>query len=139
MMIHLCNCCVRELLILARTWFAFGLPSKTWCDREGLPDAPPGMEKLWACPAVNEHRGGGRAEENGHPFAPPLTKAQSTQYFDEVAPIDCVKSLMDVELHEECRRLMSVHFPNGGLHVEEIIMDASLLDESTLTVGNHII
>jgi hypothetical protein len=29
----LCNCCVRELLILARTWFAFGLPSKTGCDR----------------------------------------------------------------------------------------------------------
>jgi hypothetical protein len=29
----LCNCCVRELLILARTWFAFGLPSKTVCDR----------------------------------------------------------------------------------------------------------
>jgi hypothetical protein len=46
---------------------------------------------------------------------------------------------MDVELHEECMHLMSVHFPNGGLHVEEIIMDASLLDESTLTVGNHII
>jgi hypothetical protein len=28
MMIHLCNRCVREFLILARTWFAFGLPSK---------------------------------------------------------------------------------------------------------------
>jgi hypothetical protein len=28
----LCNCCVRELLILARTWFAFSLPSKTGCD-----------------------------------------------------------------------------------------------------------
>jgi hypothetical protein len=28
MMSHLCNCYVRELLILARTWFAFGLPSK---------------------------------------------------------------------------------------------------------------
>jgi hypothetical protein len=25
-------CCVRKLLILARTWFAFGLPSKTGCD-----------------------------------------------------------------------------------------------------------
>jgi hypothetical protein len=24
MMSMLCNCCVRELLILARTWFAFG-------------------------------------------------------------------------------------------------------------------
>jgi hypothetical protein len=31
MMCMLCNC--RELLILARTWFAFGLPSKTGCDR----------------------------------------------------------------------------------------------------------
>jgi hypothetical protein len=27
-MSHLCNRCVRELLILARTWFAFGSPSK---------------------------------------------------------------------------------------------------------------
>jgi hypothetical protein len=33
MMSMLCNCCVRELLILARTWFAFGLPSKTGCDK----------------------------------------------------------------------------------------------------------
>jgi hypothetical protein len=32
MMSHLCNRCVREFLILARTWFAFGLPSKTRCD-----------------------------------------------------------------------------------------------------------
>jgi hypothetical protein len=35
MMSMLCNCCVRELLILARTWFTFGLPSKTGCDKEG--------------------------------------------------------------------------------------------------------
>jgi hypothetical protein len=34
MMYMLCNCCVRELLILARTWFAFGLPSKTGCDTD---------------------------------------------------------------------------------------------------------
>jgi hypothetical protein len=32
MMSMLCNCCVRELLILARTWFTLGLPSKTGCD-----------------------------------------------------------------------------------------------------------
>jgi hypothetical protein len=32
MMSMLCNCCVRELLILARTWFASGLPYKTGCD-----------------------------------------------------------------------------------------------------------
>jgi hypothetical protein len=38
MMSMLCNCCVRELLILARTWFAFGLPSKTGCDTPPLAD-----------------------------------------------------------------------------------------------------
>jgi hypothetical protein len=32
MMSYLCNRRVREFLILARTWFAFGLPSKTGCD-----------------------------------------------------------------------------------------------------------
>jgi hypothetical protein len=30
--VQLCNRCVREFLILARTWFTFGLPSKTGCD-----------------------------------------------------------------------------------------------------------
>jgi hypothetical protein len=32
MMSHLYNRCAREFLILTRTWFAFGLPSKTGCD-----------------------------------------------------------------------------------------------------------
>jgi hypothetical protein len=36
MMFDLCNYCVRELLILACTWFAFGLPSKTGCDISGI-------------------------------------------------------------------------------------------------------
>jgi hypothetical protein len=30
--VQLCNCCVCELLIMACTWFTFGLPSKTGCD-----------------------------------------------------------------------------------------------------------
>jgi hypothetical protein len=30
--VQLCNRCVREFLILTRTWFAFVLPSKTGCD-----------------------------------------------------------------------------------------------------------
>jgi hypothetical protein len=30
--VQLCNHCVREFLILARTRFTFGLPSKTRCD-----------------------------------------------------------------------------------------------------------
>jgi hypothetical protein len=35
-MSHLCNRRVRDFLILARTWFAFGLPSKTRCDVSGI-------------------------------------------------------------------------------------------------------
>jgi hypothetical protein len=34
--VQLCNRCVREFPILARTWFAFGLPSKTGCDISGI-------------------------------------------------------------------------------------------------------
>jgi hypothetical protein len=34
MMSHLCNHCVREFLILSRTWLPFGLPSKTRCDSQ---------------------------------------------------------------------------------------------------------
>jgi hypothetical protein len=30
--VQLCNHCVREFVILSRTWFAFILPSKTGCD-----------------------------------------------------------------------------------------------------------
>jgi hypothetical protein len=30
--VQLCNRCVREFLILTRTWFAFGLISKTGCE-----------------------------------------------------------------------------------------------------------
>jgi hypothetical protein len=38
--VQLCNHCVREFLILARTWFTFGLPSKTGCDNLELGAAP---------------------------------------------------------------------------------------------------
>jgi hypothetical protein len=34
--VQLCNRCVREFLILTRTWFALGLPSKTGCDISGI-------------------------------------------------------------------------------------------------------
>jgi hypothetical protein len=41
--VQLCNRCVREFLILTRTWFAFGLPSKTGCDTNFLPTCPETM------------------------------------------------------------------------------------------------
>jgi hypothetical protein len=34
--VQLCNRCVREFLILARTWFTFGLPSKIGSDISGI-------------------------------------------------------------------------------------------------------
>jgi hypothetical protein len=87
MMSMLCNCCVRELLIMARTWFAFGLPSKTGCDsREGV-EAAEGSRggRRWglgrACPPgrgqerAQRRRGeGARAEaRRSHGQAPAST------------------------------------------------------------------
>jgi hypothetical protein len=34
--VQLCDCCVCEFLILARTWFAVDLPSKTGCNSLSL-------------------------------------------------------------------------------------------------------
>jgi hypothetical protein len=34
--VQLCNHCVREILILAHTWFTFDLSSKTGCDISGI-------------------------------------------------------------------------------------------------------
>jgi hypothetical protein len=54
MMSHLCNHRVREFLILARTWFAFGLPSKTGCDRRAPPRPTPHRAPhaaAWCTPA----------------------------------------------------------------------------------------
>ena len=47
--VQLCNCCVRELLILARTWFAFGLPSKTGCDICSVSNCVPNLNFLLVC------------------------------------------------------------------------------------------
>jgi hypothetical protein len=45
--VQLCNHCVREFLILARTWFAFGLPSKTGCDNKPSWSSHEIMKLLW--------------------------------------------------------------------------------------------
>jgi hypothetical protein len=46
MMSHLCNRRVRKFLILAHTWFAFGLPSKTGCDSVRRPKQPDQLRRL---------------------------------------------------------------------------------------------
>jgi hypothetical protein len=44
-MSHLCNHCVREFLILARTWITFDLPSKTGCDKYAIDQVNADLEK----------------------------------------------------------------------------------------------
>jgi hypothetical protein len=68
----LCNCCVRELLILARTWFAFGLPSKTGCDtapglQRGRPESSCSSNATPSNAGSIHHRGAaypGRTQES---------------------------------------------------------------------------
>ena len=62
--VQLSNRCVREFLILARTWFTFGLPSKTGCDRlrpRGLRErGEPRRRGLW--PQGETMAGGGTVD-----------------------------------------------------------------------------
>jgi hypothetical protein len=52
--VRLCNCCVRKLLILARTWFTFGLSCKNGCDKEG--EELLGRSAIWSSPAASMER-----------------------------------------------------------------------------------
>jgi hypothetical protein len=62
MMSHLCNRCERELLILTRTWFAFGLPSK--------PGVTESLEHAW-------HTEGCHRALAGYPSWSPTREAAS--------------------------------------------------------------
>jgi hypothetical protein len=82
--VKLCNRCVHEFLILARTLFAFGLPSKTGCDISGVgekispagwriapalnPKERRGLSVLLATRLVDQHM---RAREALEWFGPP--------------------------------------------------------------------
>jgi hypothetical protein len=58
MMSHLCNRCIREFFILARTWFTFCLPSK------------PGVAAPWSSNSVESH--GPSPHASGAPLLTPL-------------------------------------------------------------------
>jgi hypothetical protein len=60
MMSSYVNYCVCELLILARTWFAFGFPSKTGCDIRSLGHLGVGRPLKTDLDDVELNRGGGR-------------------------------------------------------------------------------
>jgi hypothetical protein len=69
-MSHLCNRCVREFLILARTWFAFGLPSKTGCDTARALDR---ARRRWGnkpCKQSRMSKGSQKSDHKGNTYPP---------------------------------------------------------------------
>jgi len=50
--------------------------------------------------SIEQCAGGGRAEQDGNPFAPTRPKLQSLKDFQKIAPINSVKCFVDVKLHE---------------------------------------
>jgi hypothetical protein len=43
---------------------------------------------------------GGRAEEDGDPFAPTWPEPQGLKDLQKIAPVDSIKGFVDVKLHE---------------------------------------
>jgi hypothetical protein len=75
MMSHLCNHCVHEFLILTRTWFAFGLPSKTECESGRVHDGEIvgerlGMADKWGRRDRERERVGARQKNGADSSAP---------------------------------------------------------------------
>jgi hypothetical protein len=63
--VQLCNRCVHEFLILARTWFAFGFPSKTRCDIAPTSDSTkrPGQGPMCLCFCPNALSASDRSDD----------------------------------------------------------------------------
>jgi hypothetical protein len=87
----LCNSCVCELLILVRTWFAFGLPSRTGCD--SINRSSRVCSSDLASAAVPPHAG---SYATGEPWGSPWRRCQARQVKrrTEFAVRDIVRSLI---------------------------------------------
>jgi hypothetical protein len=69
---------------------------------------------------------------------PLLPESKSRQNIDEVGPAHRVKSLGDIKLEEQPRGLLRVQLFDEVLDIKKIIMNAPLLDESTLAIGDKV-
>jgi hypothetical protein len=61
------------------------------------------------------------------------------KHVHQVVPSNRVKGFLDIKLEEESWRLCLVQFPSQIPHIQEIVMDASLLYESTLSIGDKVV
>lgn len=58
------------------------------------------------------------------------------QHLEQVGPIVRVESFRDVQLEEEPGSVPAVEILDEALDIHEIVMDAILANESTLTLGD---
>jgi hypothetical protein len=100
--VQLCNQRVHEFLILARTWFASGLPSKTGC--ETTQSSYPTSRKIGPC-----HLSSKPPAKKAKPKEPtkPAEQEALTEEFPE--PTGCLMILGGAEAYGDTRRLKATN------------------------------
>jgi hypothetical protein len=66
-------------------------------------------------------------------------ESSTLQKVNDILPTNGVKSLTNVKLEEQCRDLCFVESSGKIFDIEEVVMDASLLDESTLSIRDKLV
>jgi hypothetical protein len=61
------------------------------------------------------------------------------KHVHQVVPSNRVKGFLDIKLEEESWCLCLVQFPSQIPHIQKIVMDASLLYERTLSIGDKVV
>jgi hypothetical protein len=74
-----------------------------------LPNPPPVLD-VCSLSAIEEGSRRGGPKKDGNPLTPSRAKTHGLEDFQELAPINCVESLLDVKLQEERRFFACVVF-----------------------------
>lgn len=68
---------------------------------------------------------------------PPFTEATMEKYLEDELPGDRVECLRQVEFEKDCWGETGMQLPCRLVYKHEIIVDATILDEGTLVVGDQ--
>jgi hypothetical protein len=89
--------------------------------------------------SVEKHPRCGGRKQSGNPIAETRRKTATLVEVKNVDPTNRIKGLPNVKLEEKSQDLGFVESSGNVLHIEEVVMSASLLNKSTLRFVDKVI
>jgi hypothetical protein len=92
------------------------------------------MENRHTGHPIQKHPRGGRNQECDNPITESIWEAPFLQKVNNVFPTNGVEGFADIKLEEKGRSLVAVQPSSQVLYIEEVVVDASSLDEGALEI-----